>query len=143
MEENSILPELSLQENSKTNIASVAQWAFISAIVGFISLAISAYNTFSIKAPDLGDPTLNNTNQGGRIFGFLVTAGISLLLNITLLNAASNIKKGLTTTDQGHFNYGMSKLATYFQITGILLIIALVIVALAVLIIFMAGFGAA
>jgi len=60
----------------------------------------------------------------------LITAVISLLLNITLFQAASNLKKGLVQTDQNFFGVGLAKLATYFKIIGVIIIIILVFVVL-------------
>jgi len=58
-----------------------------------------------------------------------------------LLQAATNIKKGVTQSDQGFFGLGISKLASYFKITGILTIIFLVFMVLAILVIMITGTG--
>jgi ABC-type multidrug transport system permease subunit len=82
---------------------------------------------------------VGKAEAGGGILTILITIIISLLLNITLIAAANNLKKGLTGSDQGYFNLGMLKMASYFKILGILMIVILVFFALAMLVVIMAG----
>ena len=59
---------------------------------------------------------------------------ISVAINIILLNAANNIEKAVSFTDQGAFSKGMGNLAKYFKTLGVVCIIALVLVVLGLLI---------
>jgi hypothetical protein len=124
--------ELNIDEESKSHFSSIAQWANINAIVGFAALAITLVSTFI---------TISTYGSNSSLSGVVVGAAISILLNVTLLAAASNIKKGITQTDQGHFGLGLTKLAGYFKLVGILTIIVLVIFVLVLLIAIMVGAG--
>ncbi len=132
--DKSIFDDFSVNEETKTHLADIARWTNINAIVGFAALAITLIAAFV---------AIGTYGGGGNLFGALITAGISLLLNITLLQAATNIKKGVAMPDQGFFGQGINKLSAYFKITGIITIIALVIMVLAVLVVLVAGAGRA
>ena len=125
--------ELGLTDEGKSNFSSIAQWASINAIVGFVGLGLTLLSTF------MASSRLNGAANTGNMITVFFTIVISLLLNITLIGAANNLKKGLTGSDQGYFNTGMLKMASYFKILGILMIIVLAIVALAMLVVIMAG----
>ncbi len=137
--QDSTIFDLNIDEDGKSQFAGIAQWANINAIVGFVALGISLLSTIMAlgKVSSYG----GSSASGSGIFGIIITLAISLLLNITLINAASNIKKGIELTDQGSFGLGLNKLATYFRILGILTIIVVVIMVLAILVISVAGVG--
>ncbi len=134
--QNNILDDFSVDDEAKTHFKDIAQWAGINAVVAFVSLGLSLITTIY---------TISMIRNGGvagtTMFGFLIGAAVSLLLNITLLQASSNIKKGLVSSDQGYFGLGLTKLAAYFRITGILIIIGLVLVVLALLFVMVLGAG--
>ena len=128
--------ELELNEESKTQFAGLAQWCYFSAIASLISLAVSVVSAVWIISK-LGEDesTIVASTATSTLFSII----ISLLLNITLLTSANNLKKGLAGADQGTFNLGMAKLATYFRILGIMMIIGLVIGVLAIIVVLLAG----
>jgi len=128
--------ELGLTDEGKSSYASIAQWALISAIVGFASLGVSIFSALKAISKVNGQ---NAAVAGGTFFTILITLVISLLLNITLINASNHLKKGLAFSDQGYFNTGLLKLTSYFKIVGILMIILLVIFALVILFVLIAG----
>jgi len=133
--ERSIL-ELNINDESKSNFTTIAQWLLISAVVGFSSLGISIIAMFKVISS-----SYNSSATIGAVVSTMIVAVISLLLNITLINAANNLKKGISMADQGHFNLGLQKLATYYRIVGIILIIVLIICVFAVLVGILAGSG--
>ncbi len=124
--------DLNINDEGKAHLFSIAQWANISAIVGFTGIGIT-FISFVISIYKLGG------NAVSDILGSLITLGITFLLNITLFNAAKNIKTGVVLTEQGQFTFGLTKLASYFKILGILTIIVLVIIFFATLIGVIAG----
>ena len=126
--------EVDIDEEGKSQFSTIAQWANINAIIGFVSLGLSVISTIM----GIGKGV---SSAGGDMFGLIITVAISLALNITLLAAATNIKKGIEQTDQGHFALGLNKMATYFKIVGILTIVVLVIFTLALLVVLVAGVG--
>ncbi len=134
LEEKSIF-NLELAEDTKTNLRGLTQWLNISAIVGFISLGVTILSAIYtlINASKYG------TTGTSSLFSTFISGGISLWINLTLYNAAKSINTGIANEDQGVFGYGLSRLATYFKIIGIIAIILLIIFALALLIVAVAG----
>lgn len=126
--------EVDIDEEGKSQFSTIAQWANINAIVGFVSLGLTVISTI-MAIGKVG------SSAGSGMFSLIISVAISLALNITLLAAATNIKKGIEQTDQGHFALGLNKMATYFKILGILTIVVLVIITLALLVVLVAGVG--
>jgi hypothetical protein len=139
IQDNTIF-DITIDEEGKSHISSIAQWANISAIVGFSGIVISILAVV-ISLMRVSEYSSTATSAGSGIFGLLITTSIALLLNITLINAGTNLKKGIDQTEQGHFNLGLTKLAMYFKILGILTIIVLVIVTLVLLAVTIVGVG--
>ncbi|WP_462255408.1 hypothetical protein [Ferruginibacter sp.] len=137
IQDNTIF-DLAIDEEGKSHISSIAQWANISAIVGFAGIGISIIGVV------IGLMRVSENSAaaaGSGVFGLFISTAIALLLNITLINAAINLKKGIDQTDQGHFSLGLTKLAMYFKILGIITIIVLVIVTLILLVVALVGAG--
>ena len=130
--------EFGIDEEGKSHLSGIARWTNLNAITGLIAIGVSLISTVSAlsRMGRYGGPAM-----GFSFFILLVQLVISLLLNITLINAASNIKKGVEMSNQSFFGIGLTKLATYFKIVGILTIIILVIVVLIFLIGIAAGIG--
>ncbi len=118
--------DLTIDDEGKSHLSAIAQWANIGAIVGFTGIGI-AIISFGISIYKIGGSAVSG------ILGSLITLAITFLLNITLFNAAKNIKSGVELTEQGQFTLGLNKLAGYFKILGILTIILLVFAFFAVL----------
>jgi Family of unknown function (DUF5362) len=117
---NATIFDLTIDDEGKSHLSTIAQWANINAIVGFISIGV----TIISSAIDVY--RYHNWSFSG-ILGSLIALGITFLLNSTLFNAAKNIKSGVELTEQGQFTFGLTKLAGYFKIVGVLTIIVLVI----------------
>lgn len=132
--------EFNLDEESRSNLSSIARWTNINAITGFVGIGISIISFF-VGLGKLGKYGSSAAVAGPGLIGLFIGIGISLALNITLINAAINIKKGVSGSSQGHFTSGVTKLATYFKIVGILTIIAIVLITLIMLIAIMSGPG--
>jgi uncharacterized membrane protein len=129
---NNSIFNFGFDEESKSNLASIAQWANINAIIGLVGIVISVLSTV-ITLVRLINFNGAGAALAGSFFSLFVGLVVSLLLNITLIYAAINIKKGLQLANQQHFVTGLTKLATYFKIFGILMIVVLVILVLALL----------
>lgn len=126
--------DLTIDDEGKSHLSTIAQWANINAIVGFASIGVTIIS-FIISISKYGSGAVSG------ILGSLITLGITFLLNITLFNAAKNIKNGVDLTEQGQFTFGLTKLAGYFKIVGILTIIVLVIFFFALLLSLLMGAG--
>jgi Family of unknown function (DUF5362) len=135
-----LLEDSNLNQESKTHLSGIAQWANILCIISFISLGISVISLFTsyFKLKQFGN-FASGAAMGSGIFGLLITTAITLLIYITLFNAAKFIKLGIDQNDQGYFNMGITKLATYFRILGIIAIVFGVIFFLVLLVMILAG----
>lgn len=122
------LYEAQINEEGHTALIGVAQWANIAAMIGLGSLAVNIVVLVVTMVRASGADAVS------EVFGTLITTAISLLLNLTLLAAASKIKLGVEQADQEEFLLGLGKLTSYFKILGILTIIALVLMGLATII---------
>ena len=134
---------LDIDDEGKSHLSAIAQWANINAITGFVALGVSLLTlviTFNRASSYLSSAGASAA-AGSGIFSFVIGLVISLALNITLLAAASNIKKGVEQVNQGLFGIGLTKLATYFKILGIITIVVLAFAGLAFLIAIVAGAG--
>lgn len=138
LQNNNLLEDTQLSENAKVELSNIARWANTSAILAFVSIGVSFMSlifTFT-RISSFGS---RGAILGGGVFTFLLGTGISLLLGITLFNAAKYLKAGLLESDQGYFLLGASKLATYFKINAILIIIIAVIIVLVLLLLMLAA----
>lgn len=140
--EKSIFDDFTIDDEAKQNFAEISRWANLNAIVGFIALGITVVSTVInfVKLSSYGSGAATAGIAGGSV-GLVISVVISLLLNIILLQAAANIKKGVIDNDQGFFGIGLRKLATYFKALGILIIIGLVIFVLAFLFVLLLSAG--
>lgn len=113
--------DTNLTEESSNHLAGISLWMQINAITAFISLAVTIASTIWLymRFSSFG------LNDATGIWRLLLTTAVTLAMNILLLQASANIKKGLAYQDQQHFNLGMQKMATYFKTMGILIIVGL------------------
>ncbi len=125
---NNNLLELKVDEETKSHIIGIAQWANVTAIIALVNLMLSVVSTIYIVGRTRSYVAGDTAALG--VVKLLITVTISLLLNLNLLAAARNLKIGIQTGDQGFFDLGLRKLATYFKIIGIILIVALAIIVL-------------
>ena len=118
-----------IDAHSKELLRASAIWAKIIAVAGFISAGVSVLTTvISNLAVDA-----NVFAAIGPITGSLITAAITVSLNLFLFRFASNISDSLSNMNQQQFNSGASNLRIYFKFIGILVIILLSLVLLAML----------
>jgi amino acid transporter len=122
-----ILGSKGLQADTLGQINDIAKWTKILTIVSFVSISISLISAFvtGSKVAEYSAAT-----GMGSIFTSIIVAAISLALNIILYKSSQAIKAGIDNNNQGEFAVGMQKMATYFKIIGIIVIIALCIFAL-------------
>ncbi len=140
LKDNNLLDEKNLSEESKTHLFDIAKWANILAILSFVGLVIGVVSLFVKTGPaEAAGGAMAGATLAGGLFTYIFVIAITLLIYITLFNASKNIKLGLTQQSQGYFNIGVTKLATYFRILGILSIIGGVLVLLVLLIGVFAG----
>ena len=133
---NNSIFNFNIDEESRSNLTSLAQWINLNAITGLVSAALSVIS-FIVTMNQLS--RYGSSAAGPGVAGMMLGLAISLLLNILLLMSASNLKKALEGESQPHFLTGLNKLATYFKVVGILAIIVIVFFSFAMLVILLAA----
>jgi len=121
--------KFSVDESTRNNLKSLVQWAKINAIIAFTSIGLSLL-TIVIA----GARFLDAYNTGKLVGQEIIMWIVSLVVNIILYTSSNNIQKALANTDQRLFSLGMSQLARYFKIIGILFIVAIVLIILVFLV---------
>jgi hypothetical protein len=132
MNQNTIF-KFGIDDTTKQNLKGLALWAKVNAILAFTSIGMSLL-TIILASLKLIDAYSEGYLIGSLISKQLLFWIISLVLNIILYKAATNIQQSIINNDQRVFNIGMSQLARYFKILGIILIVAIILV-IAILII--------
>lgn len=117
--------DTAVSEESSNQLTGISLWMQLNAITAFVSLAVSVGSTIwlymRISSLGFGSSSLGGSN----VFRTVITVAITIVVNVLLLQASANIKKGLAQQDQQYFNLGMQKMATYFKVLGILIIVVL------------------
>jgi hypothetical protein len=113
---------VSIDLEAKEHLRMAALWAKIIAVIAFISAGVSLLSSF------LGNKS--GVQMIGSFFGSLVGVTISVIVNIFLYRFASKTIQGLVGNNQQEFSAGIDNLRNYFKIIGIILIIALSLIAL-------------
>jgi hypothetical protein len=120
MEQNSgqsnSLFNLKIEGPARELLHTIATWARIIAIVGFISASLSLLEMIIGK-------------KGGGLAAFaniitVVTLIVSVVFNIFLFRFAKHTLESLSNMSQVQFNEGTNNLKTYFKLYGIFIIIA-------------------
>jgi Mn2+/Fe2+ NRAMP family transporter len=128
-----------MNEETRNNFSSLAQLLNIASILSFVSIAITliilVFGINKFSGYGMGD------SANYQMIVNIIVLIFTLFLNILLFNAAKNLKLGTDNEDQGSFNAGLEKLASYFKIIGIILVIFLGL--LAIIFLFGILFGAA
>jgi hypothetical protein len=127
--QSSIFNDFAIDEDLKNNFNDLAKWAKVNAIVGFVSVGFSLLTMVASLILTFG----YNYGSSNSLTNVLSIA-ISLLLNAILFKAAKSINEGTATNNQLQFNTGLSNLAKYFRVLGIIIIIVLIVCVLALLI---------
>jgi hypothetical protein len=127
--QSSIFNDFAIDEDLKNNFNDLAKWAKVNAIVGFVSVGFSLLTMVASLILTFG----YNYGSSNSLTNVLSIA-ISLLLNAILFKAAKSINEGTATNNQLQFNTGLSNLAKYFRVLGIIIIIVLIVCVLALLV---------
>lgn len=133
-EDVTIFDEFTINDEAKNQFTEIARWTRINAVISLVSLGMSVV---AAVLTILKIRELNNTGSSiviaSTVTSTIITVGISLLMNIILLQASASLQKGLQQNDQGLFGAGIGKLAAYFRVFAVILIIAMVILVLVLL----------
>lgn len=118
---------LSIEGAARELLLTAATWARVIAVVGFITAGLS------ILSAIVGKAGAGSAQMVGSIFGALIGAAITVVINIFLYRFATNTTTSLSNMSQVQFNEGVGNLKTYFKILGIFIIIGIALVFLIVL----------
>jgi Family of unknown function (DUF5362) len=120
--------EFGFDEQSKPILKSIGKWAKITAIVAFISYALSLVASFlGPGAEQASAAGLGQAGFIGGIVGTLLVVVIGVVINVFLLRFATEIVEAINISSQPKLESAFSNLKTYFQIIGIIVVILLVI----------------
>ena len=116
-----------IDDTTKQSLKGLTQWAKMNAILAFASIGLSLLTIIvaSIKLIDAYDA---GNIVGDKISRQLLVWILSLVLNILLYKSASNIQQSMINNDQRSFNTGMSLLARYFKLIGIVFIVVITLI---------------
>ncbi|MEP6676858.1 MAG: DUF5362 family protein [Ferruginibacter sp.] len=128
MEEDKLsIFEPGIDDNVKSNLQNISQWATITAIASLVGLGITILQLILLAAK------YSFSFAGQQFLESIIQIVVSIIMNVLLFNAASQIKKSLNAPDQSMLNKGLANLKAYFKIYGIVFIIVMVIVLLAII----------
>ena len=139
--------DLKLGLMAKSYLAGAAKWAKFLAIVSFICcglmvvMALSAGAWMSALGSSMGAYGAMYAAGSTAVFTitYLAAAIVSFILALFLFRFATKAQQALAQNDNGLVVESLGNLKNYFQINGIILIIALAFIALGIVIGIIAG----
>ena len=133
-QQQSSIFNFSFDDTSKEHIKTIGIWAGINAILSFVGLAINivtfvlASNNVYYRRPQLFEGF--SANNGFTLF---IQVTVSVVLNIFLFMASTQLKKGLQGMDNESLTKGFASLRSYYKIYGIVLIVVMILFLLLIL----------
>jgi NADH:ubiquinone oxidoreductase subunit 5 (subunit L)/multisubunit Na+/H+ antiporter MnhA subunit len=130
---------IAFDASTRAQVKQAALWAKICtlcAFVGYVIVLVVAFfgqQDYSLQA-DGEVARVGGLARIGTILGALLTTALGIIINYFLYRFATATAKGMDSMDTIKTNEGFNNLRVYFKIYGILLIIALSLVALGLLI---------
>ena len=136
---NQSLFDLSINENTKTQLRGAAVWAGIAAILSLVSAIIGLARSIIERnnpAKEYRFEGFNNqatvsTQSTGNVVSTVISLIITILLFYFLNRFSGQTKSGLISNNQELVNNGLGSLSSYFVTIGIILIIGLAFLVLA------------
>jgi small-conductance mechanosensitive channel len=121
---------LQLNELAKDSLNKAATWAKFLAVVQFVVSALLVIFAIILGAidPQFGAPGIGT---GGLVATYLLGAVVYIVLGYFLYDFADKAKKAVATASETELTTSLKQLHLYFKISGILIIVALVLVLLA------------
>jgi hypothetical protein len=124
---------ISFDNSSRESLRKIAIWARVCAICAFLGYLIALLFAFFGKSPAENAEGMGfgaAMGRGSLIAGAFISAIIGGAINYFLYKFAVDAKAGIENMDQVKLNEGLSSFKTYFKIVGIILLIALILMAL-------------
>lgn len=123
--------DLRIDEGAQRLLTTIAKWAKIIAILGFISPVISIITVLKGVTSNL---EMAAYTLGYNIIAIVIAATIGIVLNIFLYKFATNMEAGLQGMSQEYFNKGTNNLRLFFKTMGILVIVCFSLLVLGIFI---------
>lgn len=107
----------------KASLTNAMIWGRYAAMISFINLGLGFLQLIigALKG---------NLNVFTTLFTFLVSAVITLVMSINLLNFSRATKNGILYEDSAHLNKALYHLRIYFIVMGVLFLIVIGLLAL-------------
>ena len=142
--------EMKITQLAGQHLAATAKWAKFIAIVGFVCAgliliaALSASSWMSALSRMGGSyGAMYSMGAGAFTTTYLIAALLYFALSLFLYRFATKTQQALETRENDAMTNAFGQLKNYFQLNGILLIIALVFIALGILMGIVGGIAAA
>lgn len=122
--------QIVVKDSTRKKMGSMGSWMKFLGIVGIIAAVLVIL--VAIATIIIGGALENKIGAAEKTlvvyFGvsFLIAGGISFFIELQLFSSGKNYKKASTLSDSNLLDKAVSKQKTYFIITGILTIVALV-----------------
>lgn len=140
-QQSSLFSNLSFDGAAKQILKAVANTGFLWTLISMIS-SVLGFISYFVKKDEyeaLRRYSTDSVSTGPNLFSLVISLGISILL-FTYMNKFNSLtKSAIETNNQDQMNEGLRNLKNYFWVTGIILIIALVLITLGVLIALLAA----
>ncbi len=114
--------KLKISDSIKQNLLTSASWARFLAIVGFIFTGITAIGALVMLVAAL------STGMGPLIGVAFLYVGLAIAMifpALYMIRFAISITRGLNSTKQSEFEYGVQNLKSFFKFSGIFTIVFL------------------
>lgn len=121
---------LSISEETKQELKTLATWARITAIAAFVGYGLGLIVAFIGKRS--GDFEVSGAAKVGNIIGAIIALAIGVALNLYLFNFAKSTLASIHSADANSLENGFHNLRMYFKFLGILFIIILVCLGLVI-----------
>ncbi len=116
--------QLKINNSIKENLTTAAKWARFLAIIGFVFTGFMGIASLFLLV------TAMASGIGMLMFMAVVYIGLTVVMifpALYLIRFASSTEKGLNSSKQGEFDYGIQNLKSLFKFTGIYTIVVIVL----------------
>jgi predicted RND superfamily exporter protein len=130
--------QLKINNSIKENLMTAAKWARFLAIIGFVFTGFMGIASLFILV------TAMASGIGMLMFMAVVYIGLTVVMifpALYLIRFAGSTEKGLNSSKQGEFDYGIQNLKSLFKFTGIYTIVVIVLYIVYIFVLAQVGFN--
>lgn len=129
--------QLKINNSIKENLMTAAKWARFLAIIGFVFTGFMGIASLFVLV------TAMASGIGMLMFMAVVYIGLTVVMifpALYLIRFAGSTEKGLSSSKQGEFDYGIQNLKSLFKFTGIYTIVVIVLYIVYIFVLVQVGF---